>query len=103
MNGGLDDHCARLMAVELERREEIHVLNGLDMPAGQRPQSSFGKCLDPHNAGQHGRAVNLMIVQERLNVRIESSLDDQRLEKAGTRDLAGNWPQPILRSFPGGL
>src|ERR1700690_2949863 len=91
MNGRLDKYRAGLMAVELKGREKIHSLDGLDMPARQHPQSSFGKGFNAHYTWQHGRAVDLVIVQERLNFRIESRLDDQRLEKTGARDLAGHW------------
>ena len=75
MSGALDDHGTRFMAVELEGREEIHVFDGLDMPAGKHAQSGFGEGFDSHDTGQHRRAVNLMIVKEGLNLRIERSLN----------------------------
>ena len=50
-------------------------------------QRSFGECLDPHDAGQHRRAVDLVVVQERLNLRIESGLDREAV-KSSARDRA---------------
>ena len=75
MNGRLDRHRARFVPVELERRQEVHVFDRLDMPAGKQAQGSFGKRLDAHDTGQHRRAVNLVIVQERLNRRVQRGLD----------------------------
>ena len=67
MNRCFDRQRARLAPVELERRQEIHVFNHFDMPAGKQAQGSFGERLDAHDSGQHRRTVNLMVVQERLN------------------------------------
>ena len=67
MEHRLDRHRARLVPVELERRQEVHILDRFDMPAGEHGQGRFRKSLDAHDAGQHRRAVDLVIVQERLN------------------------------------
>ena len=58
---------ARLVPIELERRQEIYLFDRLDMPAGKHDSEQLPQSLDAHDAGQHRRAVDLMIVQERLD------------------------------------
>src|SRR5208282_2935684 len=74
MNHCLDRQRAGLAPVELERRQEVYLFNRLDMPVRKQAQGSLGERLDAHDAGQHWRAVNLMVVQKRLNGRIECGL-----------------------------
>ena len=84
----LDKHRSRLVAVELERRQEIHFLDGLDMPAGMHAERGFRKRLDPHDTRQHRRAVNAVVVQERLRRRIKRGLHRQTTIEGHAGDLA---------------
>ena len=57
---------ARLVAVELERREEAHVLDRAHVPVGHEQRGQLGERLDAHDAGQHRRAVDPVVVEEGL-------------------------------------
>ena len=92
MNHRLDCQRARLIPVELERRKKVHIFDSFHMPARKHPEGGFGKGFDAHHAGQHGRAVDLMIVQERLNVWVERRLDGEAVVKAHACDLADHRP-----------
>ena len=56
----------RLVAVELERRQQLHVLERGDLPARQQRVRGLGEALHAHHAGQHGRALDPVVVEERL-------------------------------------
>ena len=90
----LDRHHARFVPIELERREEVHVFDCRDTPAGKQTERSFGKRLDAHYSGQHGCAVNLMIVQKRLKYRVQRGLDGEATLQADACYLADHWPRP---------
>ena len=89
MNG----HLSWLVAVELERSQETDIFDGLDAVTGQHDESRFGKGLDTHDAGQHGRAADLMIVQERLLRRVQRGLNGEASVNGHTCDPAdhGSW------------
>jgi len=55
--GRVDGQRARLVAVELEWREEIHTFDGSDMPARKHRERGLGKCLYAHNAKVDGVAI----------------------------------------------
>src|SRR5579864_6485559 len=99
LNSRLNTQCARLAPVELERRDEVHIFDGFNMPTRKQAQGSFGKRLDAHHAGQHWSTVDLMIMQERLNLRVKCRLDCVAVVKADGCDLAhhGSYRR---RSFP---
>jgi hypothetical protein len=84
----LNRQRARLVPVEFERRQKVHRFDGFHMPAGKHPEGGFGKGFDAHHAGQDGRAVDLMIIEERLNPGIERRLDGEAVVKSHTGDLA---------------
>ena len=62
------------------------------LPARMHAERGFGKRLDPHDTGQHGRAVDAVIVQERLSRRIERGLHGQTTVESHARDLADHRP-----------
>src|SRR6266568_4861717 len=77
MNHCFDCYRARLAAVELEGSQEVYVTDGFNMPAGNKALSSLCESLNAHHAGQHRGAIDLMVVQERLDGWIERSLDGE--------------------------
>src|ERR1022692_4773202 len=107
MHGGLDRHWSRLISIELEGCEEVHILKSRDMPAGNEALRSFSKRLQAHHPGQHGSAFNLMIVQKRLQNWVKSRLDIDARLNVHTLDLADHYSRTnanstsrrILRGF----
>src|SRR5271167_2375356 len=88
MKHGLDGHFARLAAVELERRQEVYLFHCADMPAGKQRLASFTEGLDSHNPRKHGRAIDLVIVQEGLDGRIQRRLYDKAVVNSHSCDRA---------------
>ena len=80
-------HRAWLAPVELERRQEVYVVDRLDMPAGNNALSGFCKSLDAHHTGQHRGAIDLMIVQKWLNGGVKRGLDGEAPVKAHAGQL----------------
>src|SRR5579872_4148226 len=72
---GVDGDRPSLIAIELERSQEIYVFDRLDMPLGKQAKRGFRECLDAHQSGQHGRTFNLVVMQEGLSGRLERGLD----------------------------
>ena len=69
-------HPARLVAVPLERGEELDVLDRRDLPARREQVGGLGECLDAHHARQHGSALDAVVVQEGLGRRVEIGQHD---------------------------
>src|ERR1700758_1690294 len=67
---GFDCDRARFAAVELERSQEIYLLDGFDVPTGQKCDGGFGECLNAHHAWQDRSTVDLVVVEKGLNFRI---------------------------------
>ena len=65
-----------------------------DVPARKQAQRSFGKRLDAHDARQHRRTVNLMVMQERLDLRIQRNLNREAAVKSSACDLADHRSLP---------
>ena len=72
-HGGHGD-SARLVPVELQRRDEVHLLHVGHPHAGNGQAGQGGECLDAHHSRQHGRAADAVIVQERLRRGVERGL-----------------------------
>ena len=66
------------------------------MPAGKHAQGGLGESLDPHDSGQHRRAVDPVIVQEWLDFGIESGLHGQATVNTHSGDLAHHRSLPQL-------
>ena len=58
------------------------------MPAGKQILGGFSECLDAHNSWKYWRAIDLVIVQERLDGRIQRCFNDKAVVNAHSRDLA---------------
>ena len=86
MKSRLDDHRSRLVFVELERSQEIHLFNGFDVPSGMHTQRRFRECLDAHDARQHRSAIDLVVVEERLHLGIERGFHRQAAVNAHAGD-----------------
>ena len=67
---------------------------------GCSAQRRFGEGLDAHDARQHRGTVNAMIVEERLDLRIEGGLHRQTAVNAHSGDLADH--RSLRRQLPGG-
>jgi hypothetical protein len=61
-----DRELARLVAVELERGEELDVFDGGDDKIVERQARRLGEGLDSHDAGQQGRPLDLVVAEEAL-------------------------------------
>ncbi len=83
-----DRELTGLMSVELEGSEEGHILDGREPHLWLQQQRRLGERLDAHDARQHGRAVDLMIVEEGLLGRIERRNDGE---------AATHWPSDYVR------
>ena len=92
-NQRLNRDRPRLTSVELKRRKEVYIFNCFDMPAGQHAQSGFGEGLNPHYTGKHGRAVNLMVVQEWLNRWIKHGVNAEALVNSHACDFRDHRPR----------
>jgi GAF domain-containing protein len=62
---------ARFVAVELDRRQQVDVLQRDDLPARQQRVGRLGERLHAHHAGQHRGAVDAVVVQEGLQARVQ--------------------------------
>ena len=74
-NCGFDGQSPRLVAVELEGREELDIFDRFDVPARHEARGCFCESLDSHYARQYRRAVNPVVIKERLLGRIQRSLN----------------------------
>src|ERR1019366_1942109 len=68
-----EDERAGLVAVELERSHQLDVRKLDDFEASEQGTRRLGKALHAHHARQHRRAVDSMIVEERLPGRVKLS------------------------------
>src|SRR4051795_2840793 len=91
MKDDLDCQSARLAPVELKRGQKVHVFEALDAPAGQHGQARFGEGLDAHDSWKHRCSVDLVIVQEGLNRRIQCRLDGEAMTQSYSRGLSERW------------
>src|SRR5581483_11811074 len=73
-NDGTNRDRSRLMTVELEWRQEVHVLDTFHLPSRSKASCGFRKGLNSHNPWQHRCAFDLMVVQKRLCLGIERGL-----------------------------
>ena len=88
MNAHLDLDPARLVAVPLERGEELDVFDGLDLPAGGEQLGGLGEGLRAHHTGQDGCAIDAVVVQEGLDRRVQVGHHDKAVVTiARRRDL----------------
>src|SRR4051794_28651357 len=58
--GDLDRECAGLLAIKLERRQKVNILDRLDVPVGSHAKGSLRKRLDPNHARQYRGALDAM-------------------------------------------
>ena len=77
MEPRFDRDRARLVAVKLEWRQEVDVLDCFNLPTGCDRQGRFREALDSHYAGQNRRAVDAVMVEKWLNGGVEPRLDRQ--------------------------
>src|SRR5579862_2221375 len=89
-NRGFDSHDSRLIPIELERSQEVDVLNGLDMPAGKQFHGGFREGFDAHYSRKKWRSVDLVVVQKGLSFWIEFRLSCDAVEETCPRDCAGH-------------
>ena len=94
----MNHDCPGLVLVELERRQEIHLFDRFNEPAGVQTQRRFRKCLDAHDAGQYGDAINLMVVEERLQLGIQCGLHREAAIDANSGDFADHWTLKLAGS-----
>ena len=87
-----DGQRARLVAVELQRRTEIHVLDGSDVPVGRQQPGGLRERLHAHHARQHRRAVDAVVVQERPRGGVQRGAHHQAVVHARAHDLAEHRP-----------
>ena len=66
-----------LSSIELERREELDVVDLDHVPAREWETCDFRKRLDSHHSREHRRALDLVVMEERLRGGIEGRLHDQ--------------------------
>ena len=89
---GRDRHRAWLVPVELERRPEVHVLDSGHVQVGHEQPGGLGERLHAHHAGQHRRAVDAVVIQERPGGRVQRGLHHQPVVHTGADDLADHRP-----------
>ncbi len=83
---------AGLVAIELERREEVDVLDRGHPEAGHESRRGLREGLDPHDAREDRGAVDAVVEEERLGLRVEVRLDDEAAVEEEGRKSACHRP-----------